>query len=1005
SHTWSVDSIAPDTTILTAPAAVSTTTSASFTFSATESGSSFQCRLDAGTWASCTSPVALTVGQGSHTWEVRATDAAGNQDPSPASHTWFVDSVAPAAPVVTAPVEDALLAQDTVTLGGTSEPGTVVTVTVDGVSVGTAPTNASGLWELTNVGPLSEGAHAVEAVASDAAGNLSLPGLSTFRTDTLPPETTVDSGPASLIATKTALFDFGSNESPVTFSCRLDGVDLSNCLANLELNDLAEGPHLLSVFATDEAGNSDLSPATHAWTVDTVAPDTTLDAQPANPTASRTGTFAFSSSEPSSTFQCQLDGAGAFASCPSPSSFTNLPSGPHTFQVRAVDAAGNVDPTPASYAWTVNGDRDGDGLLDLDEATHGTDPDDPDTDNDGLSDGLEVQSGRTSPLDDDSDDDGLLDGTEDANGDGLVSPGETNGAARDSDGDGLTDGLELGLTAPEGTGTDPALFVADQDPSTQTDPLVADTDSGGVWDGYEDRNHNGRVDPEETNPLLGSDDIDADGDGLHNEHEVALGLDPFDSDTDDDGIADGEDGILDTDGDGLIDAADPDSDNDGLPDGLEAGVTAATAPGGTDQGSASFVPDQDPTTTTDPKVADTDGDGLADGAEDLNGNGRYDPDETDPLLADTDHGGLSDGAEREHGLDPTWDGDDWGVGGSGCSSSGGGLSSLSLLMLAGLWLRRRLAGVGRAAATAALLLWAPGVQAQTTAPKSTAIDVQQFKPAPGGSDLLSLHSALVPEHFSWQVGLLGSYGNDPLTVTNPITGQATSAVVAHQATFDLYGSIGLFQRFELGVALPLTLQGTQSDPFDGQTLRGAGVGDLRLVPKAKILRLAGIELAAALPVILPTGGESSFLGGGGLAVQPRVIAEWAPGPLRVIANLGFNFRRTEQLQNLHVGHAFTYGAGLEVPMQLPVVGDLALGATLVGSLGLIQNDPEERPLELLLMGRWTSFIPGLRVVGGGGPGVTHGYGTPRFRMFLGVDWTPGGRQAATRPDPVTPAVP
>lgn len=1002
-HGWTVDAVAPDTTILTAPPSLSTTTAASFTFSATEAGSTFQCRLDAGGWASCISPVSTTVGQGSHTWEVRATDGVGNQDPSAAGHTWSVDSLPPAAPVVTAPLEAALLAQDTVTLGGTSEPGTVVSITVDGIAVGTALTNASGLWELTNVGPLSEGAHAVEAVAGDAAGNLSPPGLSSFRTDTVPPETTVDTGPTALIASSTAVFDLGSNESPVIYRCSLDGVSPSDCPAHLELNDLAEGPHLLSVFATDEAGNADPTPATHAWTVDTVAPDTTLEAQPANPSASRTGTFAFSSSEPSSTFQCQLDGAGAFASCPSPSTFTNLPSGPHSFQVRAVDAAGNVDPTPAFYAWTVNGDRDGDGLLDLDEATHGTDPDDADTDDDGLSDGLEVESGRTSPLDDDSDDDGLGDGTEDASADGLVSVGETDGAARDSDGDGLTDGLELGLTTPEGTGTDLALFVADLDPSTQTDPLLTDTDQGGVWDGYEDRNHNGRTDPGETHPLQGSDDLDADGDGLHNEHEEALGLDPFDSDTDDDGIADGADGILDSDSDGLIDAADPDSDNDGLPDGLEAGVTAATAPAGTDQGSAAFVPDQDPTTTTDPKVADSDHDGLADGAEDLDRNGRYDPDETDPLLADTDRGGLLDGVEREHGLDPTWDGDDWGVGGSGCSSSGGGLSSLSLLVLAGLWLRRRLARLGRAALAAALLLWVPGAQAQTTAPKSTAIDVQQFKPAPGGSDLLSLHSALIPEHFSWQVGLLGSYGNEPLTVTNPITGQATSAVVAHQVTFDLYGSIGLFQRLELGVALPLTVQGTQSDPFDGQTLRGAGVGDLRLVPKARILTLAGIELAAALPVILPTGGESSFLGGGGLAVQPRVIAEWAPGPLRVIANLGLNFRRTEQLQNLHVGHAFTYGAGLEVPMQLPVIGDLALGGTLAGSLGLIQNDPEERPLELLLMGRWTSFIPGLRVVGGGGPGLTHGYGTPRFRLFLGVDWSPGGRQTAPKEAAVTPA--
>ena len=295
-------------------------------------------------------------------------------------------------------------------------------------------------------------------------------------------------------------------------------------------------------------------------------------------------------------------------------------------------------------------DDDGDGVCNAGENALGLDPIDTDTDDDGVPDGQEP------------------DYAEDTDGDGAI-----NALDPDSDDDGILDGTEMGVTSPtDDTDVRRGHFRADADPSTTTDPTSADTDEGGVADGAEDTNYNGRLDGGETDPNDPTDDTtptDTDGDGLSDAQETALGSDPADADSDDDGVPDGlePNHSVDTDGDGLLNLLDPDSDDDGLFDGTEMGQTIPDTD--TDLSQGHFVADADPGTTTNPLFPDTDRGGVSDGAEDTNLNGATDASETDPndpaddtTVTDSDGDGLSDALEEGIGTDPLdADSDDDGI--------------------------------------------------------------------------------------------------------------------------------------------------------------------------------------------------------------------------------------------------------------------------------------------------------------------------------------------------------
>ena len=333
---FKVDTIPPQTSFFKGPQGL-TRLLGPFQFASSEEGSSFQCGLDGGPMSFCQSPYSLpsSLPDGDHVLEVSAVDVAGNQDASPATRAFHLDRTAPVASIESGPV------------GTVSNPNATFAFSANesatfecGLDEELAPCTTPRLFP-----DLNDGEHTFSVRATDAAGNLGEEATRTFRVEARPPQTTIEAGPPARTPLDSAHFEFAADEEVEGFECSLDEAEFSECESTLDLSGVEEGPHLLKVRAVDRAGKQDPTPAEQSWIVDTRPPQTTIVSGPSGETAHR-GPFKFAADEEVGGFECALD-EGEFSACESGYSIPAVADGEHTLRVRAVDLAGNPDPTPA----------------------------------------------------------------------------------------------------------------------------------------------------------------------------------------------------------------------------------------------------------------------------------------------------------------------------------------------------------------------------------------------------------------------------------------------------------------------------------------------------------------------------------------------------------------------------------------------------------------------------------------------------------------------------------
>ena len=416
--TGTPDTTAPDTTITGGPTGTVTTGDASFGLTSSETGSTFECKLDTGTWGTCTSPKAYTgLANGQHTFEVRATDTAGNTDASPATRTWTVqvpiDTTIDSGPSGTVASPDASFTFSANTTGATFE----CKLDTGSWAGCDSPKAHTGL---------ADGQHTFEVRATAGGQTDATPATRTWTIDTsLPAVATVIADATVREASATTNYgttpNLEADTSPVEHAyLKFDvtGVSGGQTVASATLrlygtNPTSNGPRVFTTtngwtengltWATKPAPTgtpvADLgSVSSGAWTEvdvtaavtgngtvslalvpdssngvvfdsrqgtnppqlvlvtggpDTTPPDTSIVSGPNGTVGSTTASFGFTSSEPGSTFECKLD-TGTWATCTNPKNYTGLATGPHTFSVRATDTAGNTDPSPSLRNWTID---------------------------------------------------------------------------------------------------------------------------------------------------------------------------------------------------------------------------------------------------------------------------------------------------------------------------------------------------------------------------------------------------------------------------------------------------------------------------------------------------------------------------------------------------------------------------------------------------------------------------------------------------------------------------
>lgn len=355
-QTWLADFTAPRAFINSAPSSPSNQMSGSFTFSGTDNFSNpltFECRTDAGSFASCTSPYNFTLNEGNHVFEVRAKDSAGNLS-VPASHNWIIDLSAPTVRILTGPLQFSNTTNAQFTFDGMDD-GVQITRFECRMDAGAFTANCNSPASYSS---LSSGNHTFQLRGFDRAGNPSAVASYSWTIDNRAPQVRITSQPDRETRQTGAVFQFVATDADTgvqSTECRLDNGAFETCNNSISYGPLPQGNHTFQVRARDVAGNT--SPTvSYTWFVDLTPPSLSFVRTPTSPTTNPVAQFEMRATDNSPSairLECRLNNEPQFSACTTQQTLTMTTDGVKDFSVRATDLAGNVSPI-ITHTWLLD---------------------------------------------------------------------------------------------------------------------------------------------------------------------------------------------------------------------------------------------------------------------------------------------------------------------------------------------------------------------------------------------------------------------------------------------------------------------------------------------------------------------------------------------------------------------------------------------------------------------------------------------------------------------------
>ncbi|MBN1944755.1 MAG: hypothetical protein JW797_03720, partial [Bradymonadales bacterium] len=274
-------------------------------------------------------------------------------------------------------------------------------------------------------------------------------------------------------------------------------------------------------------------------------------------------------------------------------------------------------------------------------------------------------------------------------------------------------------------------------------------------------------------------------------------------------------------------------------------------------------------------------------------------------------------------------------------------------------------------------------------------DIQQFNPTPSQfTGFFTQPSGRVVEGGRWEIGLLFNYADDPLVLYD-YDDERIASLVSAQLTGNVLAAVGIANWLDIGLDVPVILYQTGEEgtllPAYEATEASLGLGDIRVVPRLmligprKPMTDRGVALGLLVDTRIPIGNRDQYQGEG-FRIEPKLALDLGWSRFRLGGALGYLIRTDPtEAWNAEVDDSLNWSlaAGFTLARGLELIPEIHGGAMLLAD----EIDLEEVPLEAALGLKW--FItPSFLLQAGGGAGLIRGVGTPDFRVFLGMSFSP-----------------